>query len=69
VGLKKDGTVVAVGNNVSGQCNVETWTDIVAISAGYYHTVALQSDGSVTCVGSNDSGQCNAEIWKNVRLP
>ena len=34
VGLKSDGTVVAVGNNYLGQCDVGTWTDIVAVSAG-----------------------------------
>ena len=28
VGLKSDGTVVAVGNNFYGQCNVSGWTDI-----------------------------------------
>ena len=28
VGLKRDGTVVAVGSNISGQCEVSGWTDI-----------------------------------------
>lgn len=28
VGLKSDGTVVTVGNNDEGQCNVSDWTDI-----------------------------------------
>lgn len=47
VGLRKDGTVVAVGDNTYGQCNVSTWTDIIAISAGDFHTVGLKSDGTV----------------------
>ena len=34
VGLKSDGTVVAVGDNDDGQCEVADWTDIVAVSAG-----------------------------------
>ncbi|NLO86339.1 MAG: chromosome condensation regulator, partial [Clostridiales bacterium] len=28
VGLRADGTVVAVGENDEGQCNVSDWTDI-----------------------------------------
>ena len=28
VGLKSDGTVVAVGFNIYGQCDVSDWTDI-----------------------------------------
>ena len=28
VALKSDGTVVAVGDNEDGQCNVSGWTDI-----------------------------------------
>jgi len=51
VGLKADGSVVAVGDNSDGRCNVEDWTDIVAISAGNYHTVGLKADGTVVDVG------------------
>ena len=47
VGLKKDGTVVAVGLNSEGQCDVSEWRDIVMIAAGSYHTVGLKSDGTV----------------------
>lgn len=32
-GLRNDGTVVAVGNNEKGQCDVSGWTDIVEIAA------------------------------------
>ena len=28
VGLKADGSIVAVGDNESGQCNVSGWKDI-----------------------------------------
>lgn len=47
VGLRSDGTVVAVGENENGQCNVSDWRDVVAICAGEYHTVGLRSDGTV----------------------
>ncbi|TET74131.1 MAG: hypothetical protein E3J42_05770, partial [Dehalococcoidia bacterium] len=32
VGLKSDGTVVAVGDNDDGQCDVGGWTDIVQVA-------------------------------------
>ena len=66
VGLKSDGTVVAVGWNDYGQCDVSEWTDIVAVSAGYYHTVGLKSDGTVVAVGWNDYGQCDVSGWTDV---
>ena len=39
VGLKSDGTVVAVGYNGSGQCEVNSWSDITAVSASGNHTI------------------------------
>ncbi len=66
VGLKTDGTVVAVGSNEKGQCNISKWTNIVSIAAGYYHTVGLKSDGTVVAVGNNNDGQCNVSDWKDV---
>lgn len=66
VGLKSDGTVVAVGDNEDGQCNVSGWTDIVAISAGSSHTVGLKSDGTVVAVGDNEYGQCDVSDWTDI---
>ena len=51
VGLKSDGTVVAVGDNTYGQCNVESWTDIVEICAYGNNTIGLKSDGSLMIAG------------------
>ena len=47
VGLKADGTVVAVGDNSYGQCNISSWSGIVQVAAGYEHTVGLKADGTV----------------------
>ena len=69
VGLKSDGTVVAVGENDDGQCDVSEWTDIVAISAGSYHTVGLKSDGTVVAVGEDDDGQCGVYGRRDFKLP
>ena len=66
VGLKADGTVVAVGDNEDGQCNVRDWKDIVAISVGYKHTVGLKADGTVVAVGVNNCGQCDVSGWKDI---
>ncbi|NLC26499.1 MAG: TIR domain-containing protein [Fastidiosipila sp.] len=66
IGLKSDRTVVAVGDNGVGQCDVEEWTGIVAISAGKSHTVGLKSDGMVVAVGDNGVGQCDVEEWTGI---
>ena len=66
VGLKRDGTVVAVGDNDDRQCNVNGWTDIVAVAAGAGYTVGLKRDGSVVAVGVNGFCQCNVSDWTNI---
>ena len=66
VGLRSDGTVVAVGNNYSGKCNVSDWHDIVEIRAGPHHTVGLKRDGTVVAVGDNSLGQCNVSDWHDI---
>ena len=66
VGLRADGTVVAVGKNGSGQCNVEKWRNITAIACGGSHTVGLRADGTVVAVGANEKGQCNVRDWQDV---
>lgn len=64
--LQSNGTVLAVGDNSDGQCDVMQWRDIVAISSSYKHTVGLTTDGTVLAVGDNDDGQCNVTRWKNI---
>ena len=74
IGLKADGTVVAVGSNYIGKCNVSGWTDIIAVSTNQNHSVGLKSDGTVVAVGDNDDGECDVSNWANIgrantRLP
>jgi hypothetical protein len=66
VGLKSDGTVVAMGDNNDGQCNVGSWTDIIQVAAGCLHTVGLKSDGTVVAVGLSDDGQCGVGGWTDI---
>lgn len=66
VGVRENGTVVAVGANSEGQCEVSGWRNIIAISAGGDHTVGLKADGSVTATGYNRYGQCNVSSWTDI---
>ncbi|MCJ7791049.1 MAG: hypothetical protein MUP49_01315, partial [Dehalococcoidia bacterium] len=66
VGLKSDGTVVAVGDNRYGQCNIGGWTGIIQVTAGSHHTVGIKADGTVVAVGYNHQGQCNVGGWTDI---
>lgn len=71
VALKSDGTVWAWGNDVSSQPvdnvlapvqvvgpgGIGTLTDMTAVAAGGYHSMALKSDGTVWTWGWNSYGQ------------
>jgi alpha-tubulin suppressor-like RCC1 family protein len=66
VGLKNDGTVIAVGHNLNGQCGVSNWTDIIQVSAGGAHTVGLKADGTVVAVGDNGSHEAYVSNWTDI---
>jgi len=66
VGVKTDGTVVAVGDNAYRQCDVGSWTGIVKVAAGTYHTVGVKTDGTLVAVGDKASGQCNVGGWAGI---
>jgi len=66
VGLKADGTVVAVGSNSSGQCNTSDWREFVAVSAGGFHTVGLKANGMVIVVGGKSDGLRNTSSWREI---
>lgn len=71
VGLRRDGTVIATGENRYGQCDVGGWREIVAVAAGNAHTgnshtVGLKADGTVLAVGWNKYGQCLVAEWSVV---
>ena len=79
VGLKEDGTVVAVGSNDYGQCNVTGWKDIVSIAVGRCRTIGLKADGTVESAGSfEDNGYRSSDnryrkdktelsSWRNIK--
>jgi len=65
--LKANGTLLAWGENLYGETNVPSGlSNVVAIAAGGWHSLALKSDGTVVAWGANtgnnsivDYGQCN----------
>ena len=63
--------MVAVGDDDDGQRDVADWRDIVAVSAGAYHTVGLKSDGTVLATeytGNSEDyeGQCDVAGWTDI---
>jgi alpha-tubulin suppressor-like RCC1 family protein len=66
VGIKFYGTVVAVGLNDKGQRDVDSWSNVVQVAAGGYHTVGLKSDGTVVAVGKSDEDQLEVSSWSGI---
>ena len=58
--LKKDGTLVAWGNNYDGANNIPAGlSNVVAIACERNHCVVLKQNGTVTAWGDNFFGQCS----------
>ena len=54
--LKRDGSVVAWGDNSAGQCGVpDGLTGVKAIAAGGQHSLALKGDGTIVVWGNGNS--------------
>ena len=85
IGLCADGSVVACGGGIEEdecddeydgncieECAVNDWCNVVAISAGHYHTVGLCENGSVVACGYVDieddewDDECDVNGWHNV---
>ena len=65
VAMTKNSTMHAIGENLSGECNVEDWYDIIQVATAY-HTVGLTKSGEVWATGENNFGECNVQSWQNV---
>lgn len=70
VGLKSDGTVVAVGDNNHNQLEVSEWEQVISIAAGDYHTVGLTSNGRVLYAGDRNDEYIDQDgyvkNWNNI---
>ncbi len=53
VGLRSNGTVVAVcpGRSDAGQCDVNDWTDVIAVNTNGKVTIGITKDGKVLMAG------------------
>lgn len=63
--------VLWVMPSTTAQFDVDDWRDIVAISAGYTHTVGLKKDGTVVSTNYRekqtwDHGECNVDQWRDI---
>ncbi|MED9969104.1 MAG: TIR domain-containing protein [Ruminococcus sp.] len=75
-GVNEEGKVVAVGDNKNGECSVSGWSDIVAVSSSFCHTIGLKSNGTVVAAGIElrrrykgnivTSGELKISDWKNI---
>lgn len=63
--INQDGTVSASGNNDMGQCNVESWRDVIAVAAGPNCSVGIKADGTVLYAGDSRLAQAVSK-WTDV---
>ena len=61
-----DGSVKAYGDNSEGQCEVENWGDVVAVSVNVTQSLGLDANGTVYAAGKNTRGECDVGTWKDV---
>jgi len=69
VAIKEDKSMVAVGSNSYNECDVDHWTDIIAVSAGRNnnYTVGLKADGTVVVEGRQNAHQaCSTSDWTDI---
>ena len=59
---------MATGNNDAGQCEVQEWENVVAISAGYVHTFGLCKDGTVLIAGNHTDGLFDFAARASIRV-
>lgn len=66
VGLKENGTVLAAGDNMYGQCDVDAWTDIVSVASTRALTIGLRMDGTVVATGLTEQVLSDLESWTDI---
>lgn len=70
VGLKKDGTVVATGDNYEGKLNTQEWSKIVQVEAGVWGTFAVRENKTLVYAGKlpeNQKENFEKHQWNNLK--
>ena len=52
LGLRKDGTVVAAGRGEYGECDVDSWTDVIKVRGIWRSSIGLKKDGTMVMAGN-----------------
>lgn len=71
IGLKPDGSVIStkIADDPDYTWNriaVDGWKDVIAVSAGGFHTVGLKSDGTVVATSDGEAGEFAVDDWKDI---
>lgn len=67
VAVKQDGTVLYTGGtSFSGNISTQSWKDVIKVSVGGNHIVALTSSGSVYAAGYTKNNRCQTQDWTDI---
>ena len=77
VACRDDGSVLAAGNGRAGECDVASWSGVIAVAAGNVHsarntgrshTIGLRADGTVVATGWDRHGQTEVSTWSEITV-
>ncbi len=68
VGLKADGTMIACGYDMDGQCHVGFWTDVVDIYSVSDLSVGVRKDGTLITTGGSTWNIEEIDTWTGVMV-
>ena len=66
VGLKADGSLIACGYDMDGQCHVGFWEDVVDIYSVSDVTVGVRKDGTLITTGGSTWNISQIDTWTGV---
>lgn len=66
IALRSDGTVLAAGDNTSGQCQISEWDNIVSVHAGNDFSIGLRNDGTVAVTDNDDPALEEISKWRDI---